>query len=177
MLSMKSPMLTLLVSAICSFTAAGQSAAPNVVNSSGGTFQKGYYIFDWSVGELSLVNQLEGSNLVVTNGFIQPFTHDFSNRNDHSVFTNDEIRILPNPTRDILEIDFRTKQRGNIYITLIDVPGNILYKKQSVSNGDGHFQRIDMTGYASGTYVLHVTLKPNPGSVKKSGTYKIVKLN
>jgi hypothetical protein len=56
-------------------TAYSQSNTPSVINSSGGSSQTGYYHFEWSVGEISLVNQMSSSNnsLILTNGFFQPY--------------------------------------------------------------------------------------------------------
>ena len=153
-----------------------QTSTPQVINSSGGTFQKGYHIIDWSIGELALVNTMESSGYIITNGFIQPFTHDQILANNNLVFGEEEIRILPNPTRNILEVNFRTKHRGRVLMKLIDATGNILYNKQFSSYGYGHIEKINMTVFTHGTYFLQINLTSFMGFTTKRGAYKIIKL-
>ena len=173
---MKAKILNILVLALAGSSLFAQSITPQVINSTGGTSQKGYYFIDWSIGELTLVNQMQTSGYIVTNGFIQPFTHDPNLKNNEDIFADGEIRILPNPTRDILEIDFKTKQQGRVTMSLVNVSGNILYQREITSYGHGQIERIDMTRFANGSYFLTIKLNPLIGFTKKSGTYKIVKL-
>lgn len=174
---MKSKILTVLALAFAGSSVCAQTNTPQVINTTGGSSQTGYFIIDWSVGELALVNKMESSQYIVTNGFIQPFTHDLTARDNNDVFSDDEIRILPNPTRNNLEVDFRTKQQGRVKMVLVNAAGKLLYQKEFNSYGDGHIERIDMTPFSSGGYVLKITLNPNTGFTRKSGGYKIIKVN
>ena len=173
---MKARILLVLVLTIYASSVFSQTITPQVINSSGGSFQKGYHIVDWSIGELALVNHMQSADYIVTNGFIQPFTHEPNLFENNYAFGEGEIRILPNPTRDVLEIDFRTKQQGRVSIILVDVLGNILYKKEVISHGHGQIEKINMTQYAHGSYFLKINLNRFMGFTSKTGTYKIVKL-
>ena len=176
---MKNALLTLLVIAITGCYSFGQSSvAPQVINSTGGTYTLNHYILDWSIGELALVNQMESSQpkFIVSNGFIQPFTEDPSLVNTGSGFGDGEIIILPNPTKNILEINFRTKQRGQMSYRLFDVRGRVLLTNSFYSYGYGQIEKIDMTGEMSGSYFLRIELNPELGSVHKIGSFKIIKL-
>ena len=119
---------------------------------------------------------MENSGYIVTNGFIQPFTHDPAIIDNNFVFGEDEIRILPNPTRNTLEVDVRTKQQGRVYMILVNVAGQTLYTKEFTSHGYGYIQKIDMTAYRQGTYFLRIKLNPMAGFSRKTGAYKIIKL-
>lgn len=176
---MKNSLLTLLVIAITGCFAFGQSSVnPQVINATGGTFTRDHYILDWSIGELALVDQMESSQpkFIVSNGFIQPFTQDPTLINNETGFGNGEIIILPNPTQNILEINFRTKQRGEMSYWLYDVLGRILFTNSFYSYGYGQIEKIDLTGARAGSYFLRVELKPEQSSVPKKGSYKIIKL-
>lgn len=164
----------LLVGGVSSVFA--QTNAPDVINSAGGSYKKDYYIIDWSIGELALVNTMENSAYIITNGFIQPFTHEPVLTNDNLFFGEEEIRILPNPTRNILEVDFRTKHRGRVSMKLVDAAGNILYNKQFTSHGYGQIEKINMIAFPHGTYFLQINLNSFIGSTTKKGVYKIIKL-
>lgn len=176
---MKNSLLTLLAIAITGCFAFGQSSVtPCVINTSGGTYTNDHYILDWSVGELALVNQMESSQpkFIVSNGFLQPFTQDPSLADNGPVFGDGEIIILPNPTKSILEIDFRTKQRGVTSFRLYDVLGRTLLTNSFHSYGFGQIEKIDLTNTSAGSYILRIELNPDPGFVRKTGSYKIVKL-
>ena len=175
---MMKPTLTAVLFFLNIFTLTAQSITPAVVNSSGNTYAKGYYSLDWSVGELALVSTLQsinGSN-IITSGFLQP--NDFKSKNsDFNSFSDDEIRILPNPTYNNIEINFFTSHKGVLSIYVYDATGKNLLVHKAVSNGIGSIERINLSLFAAGTYLLKIELNPYSGSVWKTGSYKIVKLS
>jgi hypothetical protein len=175
---MKNILLTLLVISITGFCTFGQSITPQVINTTGSTYTHDYYSVDWSVGELALVNQMQPSqsNFIVSNGFLQPFTQDPNLINNDLVFGDGEIIILPNPTRNILEINFRTRQMGTVSFRLYDVLGRILLTNSFYSYGYGQIEKIDLAGARAGSYILRIELNPEEGSMHKTGVYKIIKL-
>lgn len=62
----------------------------------------------------------------------------------------------PNPVRDILEIELSFAPGTETVVTLYSMGGNILYKT-AASGGNGTFSdRIDMSAYPKGNYVLQV---------------------
>lgn len=170
------PVLFFLIFFINAATA--QTVAPQVINTSGGTYSFGYIIIDWSVGEMAMVNTLQGANLqvLVTHGFLQPFTDRPADMNVNYVFGPEEIRVFPNPASTFVEIDFLTKQKGRVRFKLYDGLGQMLYQKEFYSYGLGQIERIDMQKWASSEYYLHVVLEPEAGSVRKHGSYKIIKI-
>lgn len=157
----------------------GQTITPQTINSTGGSERKGNVRIDWSVGEMSLVNKLSDdyTGWIITNGFIQPFTDNPASVNNAVAFDQNEIRILPNPTRGKIEINVNTKQQGRVSIHLYDALGTLLYVKQVTGYGYGLIETIDLTRYAHGTYMLKIELTPSAGFVKKRGSYKITKID
>jgi hypothetical protein len=153
---MKNFILTLLIFSIIEGDANAQSITPQTVNIAGGTYSQGYYSIDWSVGELAMVTQLQSNDglLVVSNGLIQPFTERPGSINYNNNFTAEEIRILPNPTRDILEVNYLSFMRGPVQFRMFDVTGRLLYHHQTNSWGTGFIERINMTSFKSGTYII-----------------------
>ena len=93
---MKIPVLLLVFMVVGTHTRS-QSITSSIINVTGNTFSQGYYIFDWSVGEMALVESMTSSNssAIITNGFLQPLTPA---ENSVQKFSSEEIRILPNPT-------------------------------------------------------------------------------
>ena len=117
--------ITLAVLFFSLFHCSAQSIAPSVINAGGGSFQSGYYQFEWSIGELALVGEMNSANnsLVITNGFIQPFIQYPAINNTNNIFANDEIKVFPNPASSYVEINFFTKQMGRITLSFYDGSG------------------------------------------------------
>ena len=174
---MKTSVLTAVV--IFSFKmAAAQSITPQVINTTGSTFKKGYYTLDWSVGELALVDHYKPADAayIITNGFLQSFT-DAPDRTYTTVgFSRDEIIILPNPTTGRLEVNFFLQEKGEAQLTLYDAVGGQLLTRRVVFYGYGKFERLNLTGLAGSTYMLAIEFTSSTGDLKKKGTYKIVKI-
>ena len=176
--NMKKAIAVLMIFSVIHGRGLSQTITPAVVNSTGGGFTNDNYSLDWSIGELALVNELRPSNTayVFNNGFLQPFSlfHRTSGRR----FTDKEIRILPNPTRDNLQIDFQTAEPGQMKCMLHDISGQLLYTKEFISTGSIHSEKINMTGFASGSYTLYIFLVTSNNPLQNiTGTYKIIKLN
>lgn len=157
------------------FLSFAQLHAQSVVNATGNSYSGGFYQLDWSVGELALVNEMRSADgqYMITNGFLQSSEAGIANPNHR--FSDDEIRIRPNFTNDKVEVSLLTRQQGKVMIQVFDVSGRVVFRKSGVSYGAGNIETIALRSLASGTYFLKVDLVPAPGSVPKTGSYKIVK--
>jgi hypothetical protein len=144
-----------------------------VINSSGGSSQQGYYQFEWSIGELALVNEMK-NDIVVTNGFLQPYLLYPGDHNTNQSFSAEEIKVFPNPASRYVEIDFLTKQTGIMNLSFYDGLGQKIYSKKFYSFGLDRIERIEVSHLPAGPYMLHIAL--DAGSfVIKNGIYKIIK--
>lgn len=155
-----------------------QSVSSYVINSTGNHYSQGYYNIDWSVGELPLVETMQsnGQVVIVTNGFLQPNLSDNIDSNTRRRFSSEEIRVMPNPTRGKIEVNFSVPQKGSLHIYVFDVNGKLLIKDRLLNNGIMMSKFVDLTSLSPGTYLLKVELDASPGSVSKDGSYKIIKL-
>ncbi|HTL10699.1 MAG TPA: T9SS type A sorting domain-containing protein [Chitinophagaceae bacterium] len=172
---------TILVLAMyCGIGAAqGQNNPQQVINSTGGSFTNNQYQADWSIGELALVNTMQAGNLkgnyLLSNGFLQPFAAYF--KKPGNKFGSDEIRILPNPVVDVVEIDFETALPGDVVFSICDAAGHTLYTKSFTSTGNLHVEKFAMGRLANGLYLLQVRLKSLADDTQETrGSYKIIKL-
>lgn len=154
-----------------------QSSTQSVVNATGSSFKDTRFQVDWSVGELAIIDQMKSANgqLIITNGFLQPQTPVALDRNLQ--FNADEVRVLPNPTYDIVEINLLTTQQGTVSMEVYDANGKVLVRRTVQSLGFGHLERINLAPHAAGTYFLRINLTPAQGYNRKTGSYKIIKLN
>jgi len=170
--------ITLTILFFSLFHCSAQNIAPSVINTGGGSFQSGYYQFEWSIGEMALVGEMSSSNnsLVITNGFIQPFIQYPATNNTNNIFANDEIKVFPNPASSYVEINFLTKQQGRITLTFYDGSGRKILTIADSYYGIGLIKRIPVNQLPNEVYMLHVDLDPYPGYSSKKGVYKIIKI-
>lgn len=155
-----------------------QSIAPSVINSSGGSFQSGYYQLEWSIGEMALIGEMSSASnsYFITNGFLQPFTQYPAKNNTYSIFADDEIKVFPNPASSFVEINLLTKQKGRVSLSFYDGAGRKVYGLSESYYGDGLIKRIPVSQLPNEVYMLYVELEPGPGSFAKKGTFKIIKI-
>lgn len=174
---MKKIFTLLIIIFLCTSTNS-QVVTPSVMNTAGGNFQSGYYQFEWSLGELSLVGDMTSSNnsFVITNGFIQSHIQYPSANNSNNIFQNEEIKIFPNPASSYVEINFLSKQKGRITISFYDGAGKKVYTTSDTYYGVGLIKRIPVNHLPNEVYMLHIDLDPFPGFVAKKGVYKIIKI-
>lgn len=169
----------ILIGMLLCNTAIAQSLAPQTVNTTGGSHRKGNLRLDWNVGEMALVNTLSSPETghIITNGVIQPLTTVVSsgNRERPRPFDDNEIRILPNPTRNLLAVSMNMRYEGTATIKLYDVLGTLLYAKIVPAYRYGQMEQINMTGYIKGHYMLKVEFV-SAGYKYKEGFYKIIKV-
>jgi hypothetical protein len=161
------------------FSAAGsfaQTVTPAVLNTTGGTNFFTFYRFEWSFGEAMAIETMSASNIIVTNGVLQPGTHNPATNNNTGAWDRDEIKVLPNPTPGMLEIDFFSKQSGKVTMNLYDESGRFMGSKQFDYYGTGRIEKWDLGRYASGLYFLNIQLAPTGNSVAKKGSFKIEKI-
>src|SRR5215213_9155110 len=139
---------------LISIITSGQSITPAVINASGNSYAHGNYAFDWSIGEMSLIDAMSSPDktTTITNGFLQPYVFQPKISNNLLFFSADEIRIFPNPTYKTSEIDFLSNQSGTVSLTLHDANGKFLLSKNTFLSGLGTIERLDLSRFAAGTY-------------------------
>ena len=171
------PITTIIAFLFISTVSFSQSINTSTINSCGGTATNGYYQFEWSVGESTLIDQMESAGkMLVTNGFLQPYLVNPGSYDPNYLFSVDEIKIFPNPAVRYVEINFFTKQKGQITLALYDVLGQKIYAQELTSYGVDLIHRIPVNNLKNGSYVLNIYLNSNLGFPVKQGAYKIIKI-
>jgi hypothetical protein len=173
---------------LISITAAySQTLIPQVINTSGGTSQVTKYSIEWSIGELSLINEMDDtdSTYILTNGFIQsmdglvqpPLQQTALSLNKIRLSFSD-VRIFPNPTHDILEIHFFQSFVGKVSLQLYNELGHIVYTNEVSNHGSGFIEKINMKNFVNGVYLLYIKrLNPTSGLYDfETGSFKIIKM-
>lgn len=154
-----------------------QSIYPSTINISGQYGSQGNYQFELSVGEsASIVTQSTGT-FVVTSGILQSYTSFASVFNAFPSFLPDEIKIYPNPFRDILEINLLHTNSGKLKIEIFDIQGKKLKETLFYHFGLGRTEKWDLSKFSQGTYIVSVSQLDGLGNtVIKKGVFKVLKI-
>jgi hypothetical protein len=176
---MKKIILILFCYLIACFCAVGQSPMPSVVNAAGGSWKNGSAVYEWSIGELALVNEMQSAddNIIITNGFLQTYAGPGKKDSIAKPFTGKEIHILPNPTKGKLQVNFALTEPGRLKLAMCDELGFIIYKKELFVSGAPVTEIINMEGFASGNYFLVMEMLPGHGNTKRQQSFKIIKIH
>jgi len=151
-----------------------QSVTPAILNTTGGTNFFTFYRFEWSFGEATAIETMPTTNITVTNGVLQPGTDKPATVNNNTAWGKDEIKILPNPVQSMLEIDFLSKQQGQVQMLLLDESGKQITVSHFMYYGTGSIQKLNVSSYPSGAYFLNIRLDPINTSVVKLSTFKVM---
>jgi hypothetical protein len=174
----KATVAILLLFFISSTTQAQQAAYPSTINVAGNSSTVGNYALEWSVGESAAITTMNNSNLLVTNGLLQYNVENQPEVNLIASFLPGEIRVYPNPVKNILHINILHANKGKHQIELLDVIGDKLKQVQLYYNGMGALESWNLSGLPAGQYILNIRqTHPVTGRLVKKGAYKILKIN
>lgn len=159
-------------------TSFSQTAAPYAVNVAGNLVSAGKFNFEWSVGESAAITTMDNDNLLVTNGLLQFNVENQPEANLIASFLSGEIRVYPNPVKNILDINILHTNKGNHQIELLDAKGIKIKEVKLVYNGMGALENWNLSGLPAGQYFLNIRqTDPTNGKLIKKGAYGIVKVN
>lgn len=165
---MKRPILTVFVILIA-LAAAAQRITPQVFNSGGGSYiNNGHYVryFDWSIGELALINTVAtpDSTILVTQGFLQAGTEKPGFTPFYRDFRPEDYKLFPNPTSGKFEINFFLNDQGTLDLELTDAAGRILNRRSFPYGLRTRIVQYDISHLPAGVYFITATLRPDPFS-------------
>lgn len=143
------------------------------VNATGGSTQLGGNTYEWSVGEMALVNTVATANLVVTQGLLQPILNPTDIR--HPELSADQLKVYPNPTKDIVFIQPNLKPNTSLSLLVYDISGRAFFRKTVMLKSGTEVQGIDLGAYAAGNYLLDI-IAGATGTTSRN-TFKIQKIN
>ena len=145
------------------FLAGSVVSAQQVVSSNGDSKSAAGIEVSWTLGEAVIETLISGSN-TLTQGFHQ--TKITITALSEILFPGLDIKVFPNPTPEIITIQFSEYMEGSRY-WLYDLRGKLLENKL-ISSAD---TEINMKNYASGQYILKLTNK----SRQPIQTFQIIK--
>lgn len=150
----------------------GQSIWPSTLNASGGSATIGGRTYEWSIGEMTLVNTYQTSTIVVTQGLLQP-EGGVTAVDNHTVFQY--LTVFPNPTSSTVNYTFNSPQQAVLGLRLMDMTGKVIQEKSNDVKMGMNTGQMDISSLAAATYLLQVTLTSGDATLE-TAAYKIQKL-
>jgi Secretion system C-terminal sorting domain len=183
---MRKILFSLFIILLTGYSALAQSATPTVTNAGGGSYNdpNSYYrYFEWSIGELTLINTVASadSSVVVYQGVLQPCTDKPGFSVFEDVFAPGDFKLFPNPTTGQFEINFFIRESGMLTLEMTDVSGKTLEKRSFRYYGCCRVEHYDISNLPAGVYFVIATLTPDPYSnfnirqVTRSSGLRVVK--
>lgn len=155
---------------ILSILTNAQSISPSVINSSGNVVLINNEIYQWSVGE-TYINVDIASNIIVTNGFVQP-DQIFITKIENNIKPN-ELSIFPNPIDNFLTVNTNFTQSGNLAYFIYQVDGKLLQSNlKNISNNTQFL--IGFEHISAGNYIIEFVFEDD-SKQKSQASYKILK--
>ncbi len=138
-----------------------QTLSPEAISTAGSSFNNGSNGLNWTLGE-PVTSTLNTTSNILTQGFHQDKFTITSVEDENG---DSGITIFPNPTIDAIMVQLKFPDKSTS-MELYTVEGKLLSSRSIHS--ETSFQ-VDMSNYASGTYVLKI-------KNKNLKSYQIVKL-
>jgi len=141
---------------------------PSVIASGGGTAETANLHVSWTIGDLAVAT-LTGGNMMITQGFQQPFDVDVGTYPEEALW---EISLYPNPVKDVLMVRFGMEQPADFLIEVRDMTGRILFVREHRHVLPGQVLRINTSEYSEGIYVVKLS-SPDQGRIRVAGFSKL----
>jgi hypothetical protein len=146
-----------------------KAVAQSTLNATGNSIKTSNAHHDYSIGEMSLIHTASNAHLIITQGVLQP--QQVSDLANPAI--NIAIDVYPNPTADIVYLDFYANAPTDVQIVVLDINGKLLHTKTEVQMQGQQKIAISMQEYAKGNYILKTNLKQ--GANQQQSNFKIVK--
>lgn len=180
-------LILLLLTGLAGTTGFAQSATPTVTNAGGGSYNDpNSYVryFEWSIGELTLINTVASadSSVVVYQGVLQPCTDKPGFTAFAADFLPGDFKIMPNPNTGKFEINFFVRESGQMDLELVDMLGRIYQRRSFRYYGCCRIEQFDISNLPAGIYLVSATLTPdqfeipNMRQTKRHSGLKVIKL-
>ncbi len=125
---------------------------PTVISSAGNFHKTESMSLSWTLGEVA-VTTLSGDNLVLTQGFQQPFGGTVGIEPDPIKW---QISAYPNPVRNELRLQFDLPEVTDFSLEVQDVSGRVLFQQEDDEVYPGDILPVEMSDYKVGLYFFRI---------------------
>jgi hypothetical protein len=155
--------------------ARGQGIWPSTLNATGGSIYIAGNEYEWSVGEMALVNTFTTSSIIVTQGVLQTKFGPGYTEVPTTTNLDDYLQVYPNPANGIINVTYNSNKAGVLSLRIMDMAGKIVSQQKADVKQGQSIHKVDVAALAAATYMLEVYMAPTNGK-EESISYKIQKL-
>lgn len=153
----------ILIFMLLSLSSYSKSISKQVIGPGGQTFENGNYKLSYSVGEVAVGAMTdEDGTYQLGNGYYPSL--NLSTLTTETPELQLQVKVFPNPTKEVIYITHPTEQFFEVRIT--DISG-----KQTLQTVHQKEQPLSVQTLTTGTYFITVTTRDS----KQTNTYKIIK--
>lgn len=153
----KKCILTLWVIGVAALQGHAQSIGPSTLNASGGSASVAGNLYEWSVGEMTMISTFSSSGLVVTQGLLQPSATGGTGVGNSPQITQ-HLDVFPNPADYILYLNPRFRGPVTLQYSLLDMTGRTVLSQKAFLPTGTEKQSLLLSHLAAGQYMLSVVL-------------------
>ncbi|MCD6065117.1 MAG: Secretion system C-terminal sorting domain [Flavipsychrobacter sp.] len=150
-----------------------QSIGPSIVGTTGGFAFSNGNNFNWSVGEMTMVATFTGSNIIVTQGVLQP--HPVPTSVAIINANNAGLRVYPNPASDMVMLAANFNRGGKLSVVLHDITGRLLMDQSFTLTAGNEVQQLDVHTLPPGSYTLSVLFSDGRERLQYGFNIQVVK--
>ena len=152
---------------IVSLSGFSQAISKQVIGPGGGVFENDTHKLSYTTGEVVVgAMTSDDGSIQLGNGYYPSL--DLSTLNTETPELQLQVKVFPNPTKEVIYITHPTEQFFEVRIT--DVSG-----KQILQTAHQKQQPLSVQTLTTGTYFITVTTKDSKKDSKQTNTYKIIK--
>lgn len=139
---------------------AASAEAQSTLNVAGNSAKINGMTFDYSIGEMTLVSTERNSNIVVTQGLLQPTNMNASGNTGDGIsgIQLDDIKVYPNPTDRELNISTLLEKESAVGYELFDASGKVILRDQRQYTAGQLLITLDLSTLAAGNYYLSMDI-------------------
>lgn len=125
---------------------------PTVISPAGNFHKTENMSLSWTLGEVA-VTTLSGNNLVLTQGFQQPFGSAVGIEPNPVKW---QISAYPNPVRNELRLQFDLPEVTDFSLEVQDVSGRVMFQQEFDAVYPGDIIPVEMSDYKEGVYFFRI---------------------
>ena len=172
----------LILSLLCIFLAT-KGYSQQTINVTNHSAKINGMLFEYAIGEMTLISTDKNNQLIVTQGFLQPITQQSStslamnaSENVTDMLNDSPIKVYPNPSSNIVFIETIEPNKTNIIYQLFDALGKEIFQKEIQWEAGPNKYALDLKSFAAGSYYLMIHKKSSTG-ISLNTSFKIQKTN
>lgn len=150
----------------------GQTYVPSTLNVAGGSGTISGAVYEFSVGEMTLVHTATAANIIVTQGVLQP--GEIGTGISDYELADSQMKVYPNPVDDVVNVEMDLPEGGSLQLRTYDLNGKLVAQKQFAVTSGNETINFSFGQLAAGNYVLKAVFDTGAESYYRN--FKILKM-